>query len=395
MQSSPEYQNKNIPAEELPKVNQIETSRDIIHSEINEMLRSVRKQNEGAAGIIMKLDLGSFSPRLLEALQQTGVSVTADTAAKMLKVYSPGAAKHEFRMQQRAFDAISSIKDSNSTAKIPEPLFYSDITVDSDVADNLRSQDIDLNDSNHVEILLMDWIPGEDLMTQMYKKVLEYFPNHPVLPSNTDDFQQLRYAASILLGLETPNLSVITAAQKENNEAITYRRNIDKLLNFLEKKGLEINPKIAEQLEACVNHLHRNSVWHNDIHERNIIITGDIFEKGEGAAVMTYLIDFGTATSSAEERMVSDKDLLQTLKKATNIVVSFETRFKEAKDQILKNPKFVSTFEMIKAATKHLPLNGIEASYALFSDDDGFKTITALEQLLENQLVAASEVKKK
>jgi tRNA A-37 threonylcarbamoyl transferase component Bud32 len=395
MERGLEYQNQNSPeAEDLPEVEKVETPREIIHYEINEMLRNVRKQNEGAAGIIMKLDLGSFSPRLIDALQQTGISVTTDTAAKLLKVYSPGAVKHEFLMQQRAFESVEDSENQN-LAKIPEPLFYSDVAVDSDVADNLRSQDIDLHDSNRVEILLMDWIPGQDLMTQMYKKVLDYFPEHPALPDNPDDFQQLRYSASILLGLEAPNLSVANAAQRETNEAVTYRRNIEKLLRFLDKKGLEINPKIAEQLENCVDVLHRNGIWHNDIHERNIVITGDIFEKGADAEIMTYLIDFGTASPSAEQRVLNDKDLVQTLRKASDLNDAFESRLNEVKKEIVNNPKYAETYEMIKSASKHLPMNGIEASYALFPDDDGYKTITALDQLLHEDLITTIQVKEK
>lgn len=376
------------PGTEQPGLEKKEQPYEIINAELNEMLRDVRKSNEGASGIIMKLEPANFSPRLREALQSFGIDINEDTAAKILKVYAPGAAKREFKMQEAAFDVIA---DSGLTpeqaAMIPKPLFYTEMPVVGETRDNLRSQDIAITDENKVEIIIMDWIPGEDLTTQMYKKALSFFnPEHVAYPDNPNDFQQLSYAIGILLGFEKPNEERVTSTEEKNNNAqTTYLRNLTKLRKFLESKGAHINPIVEKQIRNSVQVLHTNDIWHNDLHERNVEAVGDIFsEHPEG--IRTYIIDFGTASPQPGERVLSDSYLVDSLRNKDKVTLFDSPAFAEAREKLQDNNNFLRAYALLRDSLSHQNYSGnpIESADALFSDDDGYRTIIGIEKLVDD-----------
>jgi hypothetical protein len=376
-----------------PSIETPESDQEVINSEFNLLLREVRKVNEGAAGIIIKLDPKQFSERLQSALSNRGVDINESAAGKLLKIYNQESARNEYDMQTKAYDVVESASvDVSKTSMIPAPIYFNDINIDQETQDNLRAQGIQFGAENKVSLILMEWIPGEDLCTKMYKKVLSYYPEHPAYPDNIDDFQQLEFAVSIILGFAKPNTEASTPEEQAYDEALLYKRNFDKVYKFLDAKNLKFNLALVEQIKNAVNLLHKNKIWHNDLHERNTEVIGDIFDPE--ADIRSYILDFDKASIRQKEYGFNDNNLIDRLSVAIEADPNIE--IETLKNSLLNNSNYNNVYDSIVHAvqTKNNPETGVIAAIALFDDEFGYKSIITTQRLIDQKVISSDDAKK-
>ncbi len=226
-------------------------------------------------------------------------------ALKMLKIYSEEAGEKEVKMQKIAHNIVQKEKEKNpnkSYADIPQIHLHSSVNIDPDsnIAKKLEKDHVKIEEGK-AYIVAMDYVPGADFMTYVYRKVL--------IASNISE----DICENMSLGeLETriSDLRIIrdfSIPQIKEGEDLRLKRyevnhqNIKKCLAYLSKeKGFNINKEIPEQLRNTLNALHYNGIAHLDLHPRNVIISGgkDIF-----------VIDFGMS----QEFRITDNNPQQSL----------------------------------------------------------------------------------
>lgn len=159
----------------------------------------------------------------------------------------------------------------------------------------------------------MDYIEGADLETIFYRWVVEHhaqgapagnYPNYQQLP-----LAELKHVVSQLLEFKGFSERSIGEADRQS----VYGENPEKLYNFLRQSGFKVNPILVEKLQRTLNLFHGNGLYHNDCHERNIILQGDV----SSPEVKIAIVDFGDADDKAVEKHLSDDYLINRLGKLT------------------------------------------------------------------------------
>ena len=259
------------------------------------------KRNEGNNGIILEIDLDSFTEEERDAFcdyfnisYELGVS----RAIKMLKIFKSNEAKREFGLQMQTAELINNNEDINTHIGVPEIYFGGEISVNNDgLREKLKEFGVKFTDGNNLGLMMMDFVEGEDFGAIFYKlaiqekfrefKEMEGLGDHATkedLPLYLvgKSVEDLALICGRLLNLnfeendKNPETTVAAEERKENTRII---------MEVISHKGLIEGDNIPF-LRKAINLMHKNGIYHCDLHQRNII---------NGSDGKFYIVDFGEA----------------------------------------------------------------------------------------------------
>lgn len=269
-----------------------EKKREDLGLEIGHLIcENAKKINEGNNGVIFEVRTDLMETGLKKFLAEKGIEISENQVLKMLKIYRPGYGKREFEIQQAAYQALNASED---VAKIPRPIFFIDLQLDKATLDFLNNSGLHFPEGR-AELLLMDLVPGADLATLFYRQALkEAQPeNYPDLDSvSVLSFNTLQTELIETLGFKKPGGRGSTESEKAFEARKVDNENAEKLFDFLRKKGFLLPPSVLVKLEKTLRSLHNRGIFHRDLHERNIMISGDLNDE---ETLEVYLLDFGSA----------------------------------------------------------------------------------------------------
>jgi serine/threonine protein kinase len=255
------------------------------------------KFNEGSQAILLR-STGELPSELLEALHAGGLDINESSAAKLLKVYVGGNARREFRMQQRAH-AIAAAAGGGA-AKIPKPYFARELTVGPETAEQMNRQGCLLSEGGKAEVILMDYVEGDDLATALFKETIRRHPKTRHLAEHAGEltFSELMTQTGDALGFAVPGGKGSTETEREFERRRVFAENTKKLYAFLERDGFVLDARVLEQMKRTIDALHANGVVLRDAHHRNFIVSGDINANGATPPEVA-IVDFGVAKEFA------------------------------------------------------------------------------------------------
>jgi hypothetical protein len=222
----------------------------VVDHELAEILSAAELAGFGANGFVFRVPGGSIPTRFADDLRSLGehAEVPADIAMKMLKVYEAGTAAHEVAMQQKAWEAMREHADDPAYASIPRVYFAH--TAHFSEAEQQQLTTLGLTVGASADVILMDFVPGRDVREILAEQVMQRSEGATPaqIQRTTDPDSDFRYA-------------------------------------FLKKRGYTLDLAIADRVEKTVRVLHDAGIFHNDLHEANIMHDGE----------RTYIVDFGSA----------------------------------------------------------------------------------------------------
>lgn len=341
--------------------------------------------NSGTKALIFKVEAEEIPEEVREKYSQIG-SKNSNAALKVLKVYSRGKGQAEFDAQTRAYQMVEEARrKGQDVALVPTPLEWQEVRIEDETKEVLNNEGGQLH-SNEAELLVMDFVEGEDLATVFYKWIVEHAPvdkQHIVQNVSPHNFEDLQRAVAEILDFIKPGGRSFNEAARAGEEKRATNMNAEKTYRFLRKTGFRINPKIITQIKNTFRVFKENSFYHNDDHERNFMVTGDYSGNGEAQA---YVVDFDKAGDLAEGQSGDfriDNLLAQLVEDSEdpNEVLSSQL---EAK---LSNPEWVKRmagfFEAENPQALHQSL--LRNSLTAASSEAGFEDFVAVIRKLSQE----------
>ncbi len=271
--------------------------------------RYLSKFNEGNNGMILKMRVEDMPPDLVDGLKKNGIELGDEKVAKILKIYSGGKGRHEFEMQKKAHELVEAQPDKEKYARIPKPYFYRDIAVGPEAQEKLKGMTDKGYGSDRVEMFMMDFVPGDDVATVLYKEVAKRHDKTVDIAPRVDElgFPELQDRVFQALNFSVPGGKSRDAGAREFEMRKVFAENAEKLDAYLERRGFRIDPAVVAQMENTMNLFHRNGLAFRDGHQRNFMISGDYAAAPAGATKerppQVYVIDFGAATELEGRRL--------------------------------------------------------------------------------------------
>jgi len=288
----------------------LEERREAFETAIEIALLHAVKRNEGHKGVICEIDIDVFPEEIIASFQEKNPSILKDKdsiASKMLKIYSAGASKNEAERQIRAYDIVKDNEGSEKDlAKVPTLLACEELTVTHDgLKEKLRDEGIDVS-AGRIEIMLMDYIKGEDLAMYIVKKIVNHHPELRDLKQVLSDgeyvaFEELHRRMVSALRFSRPGGKHREEHLRMFEEIKIAGQNVDLMISYMERNDIVIEPKILEKLKNTIDLFQKKEFYHGDLHERNIMLELD--DQGEMTEV--YVIDYG------DNRALGDGNLLE------------------------------------------------------------------------------------
>lgn len=254
-------------------------------------------------------------------------------ATKIIKIFTGEQGIREYEIQLRAYGFLQQATD---VASIPKPILIRRQHLSEAYATYLNSFGASLKDE--AEIIIMDYVDGKDLATLIYEHILKKhnFDEHSL---ENMPFEDKNSKVAEILNFEFPT------EKGGFGDLISHRDNLRKLMAYLKKTNFQIQPEILDKIEKAIEILEKNGIFHNDLHERNIIITPN----GQ-----PFIIDFGRSVSNKSEQTSEDIAIVHRFrqKEEKNDFEEWENRvrkldIKKHKEMIEK----LSTFLSAKNAT--------------------------------------------
>lgn len=277
--------------------------------------------NEGNNGIILEIDVSKLNEEDLELL---GINLGNKNGSvfKILKIESSNALQQEYKMQKNAFEVLKQYNDSNQSnvniAKVPEIYFAMDINISSkpNILEFLGKHGIK---SNNINLMLMDEVSGQDLACEIYEKIIEHAlygkedesENSNVrleiikreYPEFKDKDHYKEWTRSASLRDLTKVVERILNINLNTIDPDTKHANFKEIKEYMKKNDILLEKDIFERIKNTINIFHENSLWHNDMHERNIMITRD----NNGKIEDVYIVDFAAASNNELENTLEDQ----------------------------------------------------------------------------------------
>lgn len=336
------------------------------------IFKFAQKFNEGNNGVILRVNLLEIPELagLKKYLERKGEKIEGGQAIKILKIYAPGAGRREFEMQRRAFEILAQ-NPQTGLAKIPRPLAMFDIHIQEETRVKLHFEGANgVND--RAEIIVMDYIPGSDLATVLYREAIKRDERFVHLRKDLEEmpFEQLQQEVSDVLFYKARS-KARDSAQRSLDEERVMDENAKILYDLLEKRGLVLHPAILDQIEKTMHLFHAHGLCFRDGHHRNFLVVG-VHEATAEETPQVFVIDFGSATSFEGEfsealyqegtrRFYDDLAVVRELRPLTTS--REEKRGKETetlllitrknRDRLLKHPEWIAFWkEKILPQTK-------------------------------------------
>jgi RIO-like serine/threonine protein kinase len=322
-------ESKGPRAEVIPDVTSREITQDRKHSErvdqaLIEALLHGEKVGIGRDAVVFRFDTKEMNDSVAELLEKEGMHLKdagESAAMKVLKVYLPGKGVKEYEIQQRAYQAL---KGKEHVARIPEPMGLRDQHIDERTKAYLNGQGAHLE--NNMEAVVMEFIPGKDMATIMYEFVLEKKGFTRDLLDQMS-FDEKNAAVASRLGFSEGKNTNRNGDQKQFAEMMALNENGRKLTRFLRQNGFTLDPVIIEKVENALKALQANGVYHNDMHERNVMIRED----GE-----VFVIDFGRSMTAFDENATDDFAVIRRWREISTSLEEEEERQRAAREKSIR-----------------------------------------------------------
>jgi len=264
----------------------------------------------GKDGIILQISTLNFDDETIESMRKNGIDISADDgyALKILKIYRHGSGEKEYNIQKTAYELLKNI---GGVAKVPKPIIIRTQHLSESDKQYLKNQAPFIEDK--AEMILMDFIEGKDLATYIYDFILSKHGYDENSIQNME-FEQKQATISGLINFEIPE----NTEHGDFKDIIAMRDNVRKLMSYLKKTDFHIDENILDQIKKSLDILESNRIFHNDLHERNIIIDN---------GGQPYIIDFGRSVDNKSNQESDDMAIVRRYKELN----------KEEKDDDLKN----------------------------------------------------------
>ena len=345
-----------------------------------EVLRTSPIIASGRDGIILKIDLAKFDPSTVQMMQNNGIQISAEDgyALKVLKIYRPGEGKREYDAQMEAYELL---KDVSNTAKIPKPIVVRAQHLSETDKQYLNKYNIFLG--NDAEVILMDFIEGKDLANYVYDFVLSKYGYDNYAVQNMS-FEQKHETISGLLNFRIPKNSMAG----DFRDVINRRDNVKKLMNYLKKSDFHLDQGILDQIKEALKTLGENKIFHNDLHERNLMI---------GSDGIPYIIDFGRTVRDKSKHHYDDFAVVrrfEDLNKEKEIGSNNSEYWHDLADRISKSKKWKVTLKKWEESIRNENIDAVFNNILSESAEESRleQSLAALAHLLE---ILGSEYKPK
>lgn len=339
----------DIKTERLPGV---EDNKEIAEAVAELLEKHHNMINAGNKGIIFLLSEADMPPKLQHFFPKEEKFVI-----KALKIYGLGDAKREYEALLRAGEIANENGGSKHVAQIPRALGFYDIKAGAGLKTFLNQKGARVTGED-VGIILMNYVRGEDLATILYKEVLRRKNDNSSSEEHIGSipFNELHDEVANVLGFYSPGKKSPDEGERRYEETIVSSQNVEKLIKFLKNKGFILPPKILDQIDRTVELFHKNGLFHNDLHERNIVI-----ENADLKNPRTFIIDFGSATigkraqENAGFKVAEDTDIIRRLSPLTKNpgegllekMLSDKKIFEDAAGKIENDPQLLKKYGVV------------------------------------------------
>jgi hypothetical protein len=235
----------------------------------------------------------------------------------------------------------------------------------------------------------MDYVRGEDLATILYKEVLRR-KNSDLYPPerlNAFSFNELHREVANELGFYSPGKKSRDEGERQYEETMVYSKNTEKLIKFLQNSGFVLPPTVLSQIDNTVKLFHENGLFHNDLHERNVLIENSGLENPR-----LFIADFGSATigKRAQEdagfKVSEDTDIIRRLSPLTKT-----PQEKLLEEKLAEKKNWEDAAGKIESHPQLRKKYGIIMQYIENSDDANINnefTISSAEEKTFNEFAA-------
>ncbi|MFA5358678.1 MAG: hypothetical protein WC310_02585 [Patescibacteria group bacterium] len=270
------------------------------------LVKHAHKVNEGSKGVIYHLNTTEVAADIMASLEKTDTRLESEEALKVLKIYNPGEGVEEFAMQSMAYEIVETARQMGMTdlASVPKPILFKKLKIKSEDQKMLEGDGIEFDDDGDVEMIVMDFIHGEDLATIYYKAVVwdrlqkEYHakgasPDSPEYQTAKQAFDDIcRNGFDRISQEATANLFNQTRALDSSG---VERENTKRLWDKLREIKFSLSGDIPRQIERTIRLFEACGFEYLDGHQRNFMVSGDIRSLGGPDAPQTSIIDYGKA----------------------------------------------------------------------------------------------------
>jgi tRNA A-37 threonylcarbamoyl transferase component Bud32 len=343
-----------------------EANKEYLESFMLTALLGSRTINSGNNGLIKKIKTADLPPELrayLEKIAPDNMENKDNFVFKMIKIYSQGKGKNEFIAQKEAYDLLRRQANSQPAiyAKIPKPYLYHEITLNEELK-NILEVDGLIFFENKVEVILMDFVDGDDLATTLFKEVLKrHDKSRHIRPEEIDcmNIENLQAEVWRVLDLKLPGGKSSDKQIRAFEQRKVFNENGDKIINFLKKSGFRLDESALVKVENTINLLHQNGMFHRDLHERNIILNErDVF-----------VIDFGAAKKISSKNEDPYEDELGGKKLVSDTMLT--KRYKDLSGGNDKNREgSIELIAELASLRKRLKINEIFKNYKNLNEDN-------------------------
>ena len=131
---------------------------------------------------------------------------------------------------------------------------------------------------SRVEMIVMDYIEGDDIATHLFKEVIKRHPNtvHLVRDVDVMTFPDLMQAVAEAMGRKVPGGKARDEGAREYEERKVFNENAQQMYLFLKRRGFRLNPIILEQIKKTITAFHDHGIVFRDGHHRNFIVQGSL-----------------------------------------------------------------------------------------------------------------------
>lgn len=301
-----------------PKENEdvFEAKEKFVEKALNHMLKKAEYHNEGNNGVIMFLDTRDFSKELLDIFDIEG-GAENDYAIKVLKIYQAGTIIKEYEDQKKGYDLVKEQGDTNDFAKVPKPYLMRNVALSSEVKNILEKKGVNLK-GNNVEMMVMDFVPGDDLATIIYHEVLRVCPD-PAGEIKWDDkkadFFKLQQAVFRSLNMAVKVTGKTGIGEESYEERKLRIENAEKIISVVEGHAV-FETSIINQIRNTLSLFKANGISLSDTHDRNFMIVGDPWRDGDkNNPPQAYIIDFGAVDENSKGEIDMDLSVLNRLER--------------------------------------------------------------------------------
>lgn len=155
----------------------------------------------------------------------------------------------------------------------------------------------------------MDFVDGVDFATYIDRLIVA---NHPGLvhlrehlnPGERWNYQEMHRAVAQALQFDEPTIKA-DKNERAYNEYKVFNERRKKMVDFLKSNNITIDPSILTKVINTINLLHKNGIYHHDLHERNIMIM--FSDEAKTKVKDVYIVDFGRATQNSNQSQPNDE----------------------------------------------------------------------------------------